>query len=224
MTTTKSDSQSFSSGRLGPPREVSPQPCPLPQAFLQEPVFNMAGTRDLGDMGQAWVLISFCKQMGRTRIWTVGGFQGHAALNHFCWFSSKPHGDPETWKRTYSFFSSVLLSLPPTFLSPLTLAPLLFLFPSLLPSSPGNVHSVLHTVGHAPCWRCHQGRVGWTLTPQSHRAQRHPSAYICLQRLLPNCEFTFLNCLHSVLGTCIKSQPRFFSHLMMISSIKVFPK
>lgn len=96
MMTTKNDSQSFSSGRLGPPGEVSPRPCPLPQAFLQEPVFNMAGTRDLGDMGQAWVLISFCKQMGWTRIWTVGGFQGHAALNHVCWFSSKPHGAPET--------------------------------------------------------------------------------------------------------------------------------
>ena len=86
-------------------------------------------------MGQALVLISFCKQMGRTRIWTVCGFQGHAAVNHFCWFSSKPHGAPETAKRTYSFFSSVLLSLPPSFLSPLTLArpPSLSLPSSFLP-------------------------------------------------------------------------------------------
>ena len=37
MMTTKNDSQSFSSGRLGPPGEVSPRPCPLPQAFLDTP-------------------------------------------------------------------------------------------------------------------------------------------------------------------------------------------
>lgn len=88
-----------------------------PRALPLKPVFNVEWAGDLDDTGQGRMLRSLCsanRWVGQG-FGQFAGFQGRAVLNHLCWFSSKPHGAPETRKRTYSLASLLPPPLLPTF-------------------------------------------------------------------------------------------------------------